>query len=193
MCIAFFLPETLQGIPSVIDYCMIKSRLFWIVCAILIFGVLIVLRLNEPDIKILPSYQTSSMENLYLKHRIGNKVKWELSAGQAILPLGNKEVFLKSLALKINHSPEIYLTSGSGIYKIKEGDIMLNNSVKLNIKDAVFTTNTLKWNSKDELITTEDEVKLTGDKFLIEGTGLSAKMEEQQVRIMKDVKAFFYR
>ena len=133
------------------------------------------------------------MKNLYLKHREGNEVKWELSSDKAILPVGNKEVFLTSLALKINQSPEIYLTSGSGVYDIEQENVLLNQSVELTIKDATFTTDTLKWDSKNDLITTEDNIKFTGSSFLITGTGLAAKAKEQKVRIIKDVKAIFYR
>jgi LPS export ABC transporter protein LptC len=191
--IAFFLPETLHGTHCVIDYFMIKSRLFWIISAIFVFVILIILNYNENSIKLSPSLQTSSMENLYLKHKEGDKVKWELSSDKAVLPLGNKEVFLDALVLKINQTPEIYLTSGSGTYEIEEGNVTLNKSVELKIKDAKFATDSLKWNSKEELITTDDEIKLSGNSFLITGTGLSAKIQDQQVRIIKDVTAIFYR
>ncbi|MEW6600185.1 MAG: LPS export ABC transporter periplasmic protein LptC [Nitrospirota bacterium] len=133
------------------------------------------------------------MENLYLKHKEGDTIKWELSSDKAVLPLGNKEVFLESLVLKINQTPEIYLTSGSGIYELEQGNISLNKPVELKIRDAVFATDSLKWNSKEELITSNDRIQLSGGSFLITGTGLSAKVQEQQVRITKDVKAIFYR
>lgn len=172
---------------------MIKSRLFWVISAIFIFVILIILNYNEPGVKMFPLLQTSSMKNLYLKHKEGGKVKWELSSDNAVLPLGNKEVFLDSLVLKINQTPEIYLTSGSGVYEIEQGDVTLNKPVKLKIREATFATDSLKWNSKKELITSDDQIKLSGNSFLITGTGLSAKVQEQQVRIIKDVKAIFYR
>lgn len=191
--IAFFLPESLHGTHCVIDYLMIKSRLFWVISAIFIVIILIILNYNETSVKIFPLLQTSSMENLYLKHKEGNEVKWELSSDKAILPLGNKEIFLESLVLKINRTPEIYLTSGSGLYEIEQGNVSLNKPVELKIREAKFATDSLKWNSKAELITSDDEIRLSGNSFLITGTGLSAKVQDQQVRIIKDVKAIFYR
>jgi len=190
--IAFFLPVTLQGTYRVIDYLMIKSRLFWIISAIFVFVILVILNYNETGVKIFPLMQTSSMENLYLKHKENGKVKWELSSDKAVLPMGNKEVFLESLVLKIN-TPELYLTSGSGTYEIEQGNVTLNKPVELKIGAATFATDSLRWNSKEELITTDDEIKLSGNNFLITGTGLSTKVQEQQVRIIKDVKAIFYR
>jgi len=172
---------------------MIKSRLFWLISAIFITIILVIRNYNETGGKMFPMLQTSSMENLHLKHKEGDKVKWELSSQKAVLPLGNKEVFLESLVLKINQTPEIYLTSGSGIYEVDQGNVTLNKPVELKIREAVFATDSLKWNSQEELITSDDQIKLSGNSFLITGTGLSAKVQEQQVRITKDVKAIFYR
>ncbi len=190
--LAFFLPDTLQGTGRVIDYGMIKGRFVWIISAALVIGILFILNYNESSLNIFPSYKTSSMKNLYLKHREGNEIKWELSSVTAILPLGKREIFLESLKLKINQTPEIYLSSGSGIYDMDDGNVTLKESVTLNIKDTTFVTDTLEWNSADELITTEDRVKVSGGNFLIQGTGLTAKVKQQQVRIMKDVEATFY-
>ena len=176
-----------------IDYYMIKSRFFRILSAILVVGILILLSYSERNVKILPSYRTSSMKDLHLTRKEGGKVKWELSADKAILPVGNKEVFLESLSLKINRTPVIFLTSGSGVYEIDKGDITLNKSVELNIKETTFTTDTMKYNSKDEIITTDDDIKFNGDNFLIKGTGLVAKTKQQNMRIIKNVKAIFYR
>lgn len=160
---------------------------------ILIIGILIILNYKESSVNVFPSYQTSSMENLHLKHREGNKVQWELTSEKAILPAGNKEVFLKFLVLKINRTPAIYLTSANGLYEIENGNVTLSNSVELNMKDTTFATDSLKWQSKDNLITTDDTIKVSSGKFLIKGTGLTANTDQQKVRILKDVEATFYR
>jgi LPS export ABC transporter protein LptC len=172
---------------------MIKSRFFWIISATFVIAILMILNYNSSSITMSPSYRTSSMHNLHLKHREDNKVKWVLSSDKAILPMENKEIFLESLTLKINQDPEIYLTSGKGLYDVDQGNVTLNETVKLSIKDATFTTDSLNFDSKEELITTEDDIKLTGGSFLINGKGLYAQVKEDQVRIIKDVKAVFYR
>ncbi len=172
---------------------MIKGKFIWILSAILVIIILAILSYNENAVRISPSFQTSSMENMYLKHKEGGHVKWELSSNRAILPEGKKSVHLDTIALKINHVPEIHLTSGSGIYDIENENVILNKSVELNMKDAKFTTETLHWNSKAELINTDDDVKFIGSNFLITGSGLTAKVEKEKVRIIKDVKAIYYR
>jgi LPS export ABC transporter protein LptC len=147
---------------------------------------------KEQDVMIQPSYQTSSMQDLHLTHRDNDEIKWELTAREAIFPSGEKEIILKTLGLKIKQSPEIYVTSPNGTYESDKGDVVLNESVVMNIADTKFTTNTLKWDSTAELLTTDDAVKFSGTDFMIEGTGLSATIKQQRIKILKNVKATFY-
>jgi LPS export ABC transporter protein LptC len=170
-----------------------KSRFFLGLSAALIIGFLFIVNYKGSGIKLRPSLKTSSMEHMLLTHKQDNEVKWELYARKAIFPPGNKMVFLKSLGLKVKQSPEIYLTSQKGVYEVEKGNITLDNTVELNIRDTKLATNSLEWNSNNESITTEDDVKFTGKNFLIEGAGLIAKTKQQQVRIVKNVKAIFYR
>ncbi len=171
---------------------MIKSKFFLVLSCILILGTLITLNYNESRLKIKPSYKTSSMLKIHMVNKEGNLVKWELSAEEVVFPKGNKEILLKSLGLKIKHSPEIYLTSGSGIYKVEEGDMTLNKPVELNIKDTKFRTSRMKWNIRKETLTTDSDIEFSGKNFLITGRGLTAKTKEQKIRILNDVKAVFY-
>ncbi len=172
---------------------MTKGRFLRILSGILIAGTLIVFSYNEKNIKILPSYQTSSMKDLHLTHKEGSRVKWELSADRATLPTGNREIFLESIALNINRSPKIYVTSGNGLYEIEKGDIFLNENVELYMKNVQFRTETMKWNITDEVITTDDDITFKSNNFFIKGTGLVAKIKEQRIRITNNVKAVFYR
>ncbi len=159
----------------------------------MIVGILIILSYNNDNVKIRPSYQTSSMDNLHLTHRDDKKVHWELLARSATFPTGKKEIILNTIGLTINNSPEIYLTSDSGVYEMESGNVHLNKPVEINMEDSKFNTNSLNWNSSDEIISTKDAVKFTGNNFLVEGVGLSAKVTQQKVIIQKNVKAIFYR
>ncbi len=132
------------------------------------------------------------MYELQMTHKEYNKVEWELSARKALFPMDKKEILLKSINLTINYSPKIYITSGNGTYEVEKGNMTLSSAVEFNTEDARFTTNTLNWNSKDELVTTQDPVKFSGKSFFIEGKGLTANINQQQIRILKNVKAVFY-
>ena len=134
----------------------------------------------------------SYRHKLHMFNKEGNSVKWELSAEKAVFPKGNREILLNSLGLKIKRTPEISLTSGSGIYKVEEGDITLNNPVEMTINDTIFRTTEMNWNNSKETLSTDNNVEFIGKTFNIVGKGLTAKTKEQKVRILKDVKAVFY-
>jgi len=171
---------------------MLKKNIIVVLSVILAIGIFFILSYYKGQgIKLQPSFQTSSMQNLHLIHREDNQVRWELSAREAIFPVGAKEVLLTSPGIRINRMPEIYLTGGSGVYEVEKGEVSLGDSVELNIKDTTFSANTLKWDSTKELVTTEDEVRFIGKNFLIEGTGLSASVKNKKVQILKNVKATF--
>ncbi len=172
---------------------MLKTRFPLILSVLLVIGTLIILTFGGNKVKIRPSYQTSSMKDLFLTHKENGLIKWELSADNAQMPLGKKEIYLNDLKLKINEKTDIFLTSGSGKYEVDEENITLNSPVELKMKDTTFTTNTIKWNSADKFITTDDAVQFIGNKFRIVGKGLTAQLDKEQVRIMNDVKAVFYR
>jgi len=177
-----------------INYLMFKKNYLGVLILIIAISALIFISYYKEQgvVIIQPTYQTSSMQDLHLTHRENDKIKWELTAREAVFPSGKKEIILKILGLKINQSPEIYVTSSNGTYETEKGDIVLNESVEMNIKDSKFTTNTLKWDSTRELLTSDDNVKFSGSDFLIEGTGLSAKVKQQKIKILKNVKATFY-
>jgi len=172
---------------------MIKTRLTLILSILLVIGTLVILNFDGRNVKINPSYQTSSMKDLFLTHKEKGVIKWELSADKALMPISKKEIYLNDLKLKINRQTHIFLTSGSGIYEVEEENITLNNPVELKMKDTTFQTTTIKWNSADEFITTDDAVQFVGNKFRIVGKGMTAQLDKEHVRIMNDVKAVFYR
>jgi LPS export ABC transporter protein LptC len=170
---------------------MIKSRFILLFTCGLVLA-LITLNYSRNGLEIKPSYKMSSMHKLHLINKEGNSVKWELSAEKAVFPKGNREILLNSLGLKIKHTPEIHLTSKSGIYTIENGNMILNKSVELNVKDTKFITAGMHWNNREETLTTDNHVEFIGKTFNIVGKGLTANTKEQKIRILKDVKAIFY-
>jgi LPS export ABC transporter protein LptC len=172
---------------------MIRRRFFPIMCALLFIGFVIVIGYKENITTISPSYKISSMQDLYMTHREGGVINWELTAEKAIFLLGNKEIILTSPGLKINNKPEIILTSKKGVYEVEEGNVTLSKPVEMTMEEKKFVTDSLKWNSKDDSVTTEDDITFSGKNFLIKGTGLTARIKQEQVRIFHNVEAFFYR
>ncbi len=172
---------------------MFKTRLPFILLSFLVIGALVIASFSGKSVEINPSYRTSSMHDLFLTHKEDGAIRWELSAEKALIPIDQENIFLNDLTLRINRQPNIFLTSGSGTYQVEDGDITLNKPVELTMENSTFSTNTIKWNRADEFISTDDDVQFTGRKFKITGIGLSAQLGNEQVRIMNDVKAVFYR
>ena len=170
---------------------MIKSRSVLVFACVLALA-LITLIYSGNGLKIKPSYKMSSMHKVHIVNKEGNSVKWELSAEKALFPKGSREIFLNSIGLRIKHTPEIHVTSESGIYTVENGNMILNNPVELNVNDATFKTAGIHWNNREETLTTDKEVEFIGKTFNIIGKGLTANTKEQKVRILKDVKAIFY-
>jgi len=169
-----------------------KAKFFFFFSLALALGVLVVVGHKDTDVTVNPLYKTSSMDGLHITHKEGSIIRWELNADNAVLPSGNEQVIVKWLDLKIYDDPVIYLTGGSGIYDIEGGDLAINGMVKINIRDVQFTTDSLKWSGTEELLSTKDSVRFTGNKFLIEGKGLSAKIKDQKMKILDNVKGTFY-
>ncbi|RJQ51886.1 MAG: LPS export ABC transporter periplasmic protein LptC [Nitrospiraceae bacterium] len=176
-----------------INYRMTKRSSIIILSVFLAAVIFLILGYYKGEVTGLrPSFRTSSMQNLHLTHREDNQITWELSAREALFPTGSKEILLRSMGIRINRTPEIRLTGETAVYEVEKGEVAVNKSVEINIKDTTFTSDTLKWDSAKELLTTEDDVRFSGKNFLIEGTGLTASIEQQKVRILKNVKATFY-
>lgn len=169
-----------------------KGKLFLVLLTSLAVGILVILSYRENGVETSPSYKTSSMHGFHLTHKESDEVKWELVADKATFPEGNKKIILKDLTMKIYQERELTLRGGSGIYNIKNKNLVINKPIEVDIEEARLTTDSLTWNSENGEITTSDSIKFKGRNFLIEGTGLTAKIKNQQIRVLKNVKGIFY-
>lgn len=170
-----------------------RGKFFLVLLAVLAIGVLVILSSGGDGVKTYPSYKTSSMRGFHLTHKESGKIKWELIAEKATFPEGNKKIILKDLIMRIHHEHEFTVRGGSGIYNIQKKNLTINKPIEIDIEGAKLTTDSLAWNGERRVITTKDSIKFKGKNFLIEGTGLTAKIKDQQIRILKNVKGIFYR
>jgi LPS export ABC transporter protein LptC len=169
-----------------------KNKFFLAVLTALAIGTLVVLSYRENGVKTSPSYKTSSMREFRLTHKESDEIKWELMAENATFPEGEKEVFLNDLTMRILHDRKVVLKGGSGIYDIKDKTLIINKPIEIDIEGAKLTTDSLLWNGQKRILSTDKRVKFQDKNFLIEGTGLTAMVNDQQIRILRDVKGIFY-
>jgi LPS export ABC transporter protein LptC len=170
-----------------------KNKVLALVLTVLAIAILILISYKENGIKTYPVYKTSSMRGFRITHKKDNEIKWELVSENATFPEGNKAIVLKNLSMRIHDKYDMTLTGGSGVYKIKDKNLTINKPIEIDIEGDKLTTDSLTWNGEKELITTKDMITFKGKNFFIEGTGLVAKVRNQQIRILDNVTGIFYR
>jgi len=161
-----------------------------IVLALVFF---LILSYRENGVKPRSSYKTSAIKGFHLARKAGDKIKWELTAESADFQEGNNEIFLSDITVKIYQDKEIILTGGKGNYSVQEKLLEIGMPVEITMDGSVLTTNSLTWHGEDEVMTTQDHVRLKGKKFLMQGKGLTLKVSDRQVKVLKNVQAIFYR
>lgn len=159
---------------------------------IVVLLVLISFGYRDDDVRISPSYRSSSMYGLHLTHKAGDEIKWELRAQDATFPEGAREITINSMELKIYDDYRINLSAASGIYRIDRKILTINMPVEISMKDARLTTDTLTWDGEAGVIMTDEDIIFSGKNFYIEGTGLEAEIRHERIRIRKNVKGTFY-
>jgi len=174
-----------------IDYGMKRKTRGMILFLLMILFVFLI-TYESKDTGVTPAYKRSSMENLQLIHKKGNKISWALSAVRADMPVSERKIYLKDIRLKIINNPEMILASGNGEYNIERGIMTLSESVRIDTEDGHFMTDTLRWDTKNNKIFTDDPVVLKGEHLEIKGNGLIADITSGKVRINKNVKATYY-
>lgn len=170
-----------------------KNKVLALVLTVLVTAILILISHKENGIKTYPVYKTSSMRGFHVTHKKGNEIKWELASENATFPEGNKSIILRNLLMRIHDTYDIILTGGSGIYQIRDKNLTINKPIEIDIEGDKLTTDSLTWNGEKELITTQDMITFKGKNFSIEGTGLVAKVRNQQIQILDNVTGIFYR
>jgi LPS export ABC transporter protein LptC len=85
----------------------------------------------------------------------------------------------------------VVLSADNGTYHMQTHDLRLGNNIKIQIKGSVVTTDELSWNPSRGILFSKDVVRMEGDKFKIEGEGLTAT-KDNKVKLMKNVKATFF-
>jgi LPS export ABC transporter protein LptC len=168
------------------------KKIIFFLFIIVILIVLISLGYREDDLRISPSYKSSSMHGLHLTHKARDEIKWELKAQVATFPEGATEIDINSLELNIYGDYRINLTAGSGTYRIDRKTLTINRPVQINIRDATLLTDTLTWDGENGLIKTDEAITFSGKNFRIQGRGLEAEIRYERIRILNDVKGTFY-
>lgn len=137
----------------------------------------------------------SFIEGLKIIHKKNGISMWTLNASRADIIEGSDRVKLDDVVLRVENkdeNKEMTIYSPEGFYNIESRDLTLNGKIKAVTKGYTIITESVEWNQSKGEIKTKEAVKIESKKFNVEGSGMEAD-SEQKVRILKNVKATFYR
>ncbi|MCX5717346.1 MAG: LPS export ABC transporter periplasmic protein LptC [Nitrospirae bacterium] len=133
----------------------------------------------------------SFIEGLKIIHKKNGISMWTLNASRADIIEGSDRVKLNDIVLTVENK-DMTIYSPEGFYNTESRDLILNGKIKAVSKGYTIITESAEWNQSKGEIKTKEAVKIESKKFNVEGTGMEAD-SEQKVRILKNVKATFYR
>ncbi|MFZ3122838.1 MAG: LPS export ABC transporter periplasmic protein LptC [Thermodesulfovibrionales bacterium] len=133
----------------------------------------------------------SFLEGLKIVHKKNGTSMWTLNASRADIIEGSDRVKLNDVVLRVENK-EMTIYSPEGFYNMESRDLTLNGKIRAVSKGYTIITESVEWNQSKGEIKTKEAVKIESKKFNVEGVGMEAD-SEQKVRILKNVKATFYR
>jgi LPS export ABC transporter protein LptC len=127
----------------------------------------------------------------------GDKENWDLKARKAEMKKDSKTAELEDLeaVLCAKNGTKLNLKADSGTFDTESKSVKLSGKEK----GVVITSNSgyrvstqsLDWNDKKKELRTDDPVTLHGKNIMIEGKGMVARSDLQEVRINNGVKTVF--
>jgi LPS export ABC transporter protein LptC len=132
----------------------------------------------------------SFFEGLKIIQRRNGEENWVLTARRADISKDGSEADLTDVEMTVkNRGLKIY--AETGLYDLNTKKISIEGKVTANSKNYSMTTGQVEIDSASGLLRTDEGVTIKGRNFLLEGKGMEIKNNDQQVRILKDVKATF--
>ncbi len=120
----------------------------------------------------------------------GNNV-WTLIAKRADIIESKNQARLSNITMVVENNG-MKINSLSGLYDMETRNLTLDGRITAEAKDYMIITESAELDNSKGEIKTKGDVKVRSKKFDVEGSGMKAG-SSQKVRILKDVKATFYR
>jgi LPS export ABC transporter protein LptC len=163
------------------------ATLFLVTCVVF-FALLSGEREPRKDLSI--QRGNSYFEGLKIVNKKDGMDAWIVTARRADLTKDETVAQMESVSIDLKKDG-VVLSADNGTYHMQTHDLRLGNNIKIQIKGSVVTTDELSWNPSRGILFSKDVVRMEGDKFKIEGEGLTAT-KDNKVKLMKNVKATFF-
>ncbi len=138
-----------------------------------------------------------SIDGFKFSHTEENKGNWDLKARTAYVRKDTGIANLNDLQAVFNahDGSVITLKADNGTFDTNSKDVKLfrrDNDIKVTSDSGyeMYARN-LSWNNEKKELRTEDQVRLSGRNIKIEGKGLVARSDLQEVKITNGVKTVF--
>ena len=129
--------------------------------------------------------------------RVDDKSNWELIARKAAMKKDTGKARLEDLDATFNEKDGTVITlkadRGTFDSNAKTATVMKKDNVVrvTSNKGYTLTANELNWDGEKKELETDDRVTLTGKNIKVEGRGMKARIDLQEVRITDGVKTTF--
>ena len=133
----------------------------------------------------------SFIEGLKILHEEGGDAVWTLTARKADLRESDNMADLSDITVVVPKNG-LRLYADKGVYDLTNQKFTTQSDIKAETKDYKITTSLIDYEASSGKIKTEEIIKVDGKRFKVEGKGMTVD-SERKVRILKDVKATFYK
>jgi LPS export ABC transporter protein LptC len=145
---------------------------------------------RDQDYRRAPLIKTNSyIEGLRIVDRKDGKESWVITAKRADFAKDGTVAVMNAVTME-SVKDGMTLEAGGGTYNLSTRELHLDDNIRIRIKDSVISAEHLSWDPASGLLTSADRVSMAGDRFRIEGDGVTAT-KDQKVKVMKNVRATF--
>ena len=131
----------------------------------------------------------SFMQDVELVNKRAGRSIWTLTASKIDLPDDGKTALLSQVDINlIEHKMKVI--SPSGLYNLKSRDLLLQGGVTARGEDYTLKTASIKLDNRTGDLSTDEDVVIVGQKYVIRGRGLRAD-NQNRIRLNSDVNATF--
>jgi LPS export ABC transporter protein LptC len=145
---------------------------------------------RDQDYRRAPVIKTTSyIEGLRIVDRKDGRDSWVITAKKADFTKDGTVAAMNTITME-SAKDGMRLEADGGTYNLSTRELHLDDNIRIRIKDSVISAAHLSWNPASGLLTSADRVLMAGDRFRIEGEGITAT-QDQKVKVMKNVRATF--
>ncbi|MBI5187880.1 MAG: LPS export ABC transporter periplasmic protein LptC [Nitrospirae bacterium] len=168
-----------------------KKILMAILSFTLFFMLSLMLRNDRELRRDLHLKDNSFIEGLRIVQKKDGNIIWTLTAEKADIIESKSKANLSNIIMAVEKNGLVLYTD-NGIYNLSNRNFTTKGKLRAESKDYTIMTESIDWEASSGKVKTKDGIIVEGKNFKVEGTGMETN-PGQKVRILKDVKATFYK